>query len=318
MFGVSASDTISILFALGKWPLSESDDDAVVSDIDSIIRTLRDLLIFGAEPDGENRIRSAVGLLTSRPDELKSADWRPWHARSRQRRLLIQPIAALRDDFAVIALHFCLTSASVYLNYLTQGLLPWSSPSPPWALDRALANLRDARNRQLEDEVVDALLAAGYTCEVRIRERNAQRLGVPALSGEIDAVAGRPGSRTIWLLEVKDPADAYVVPEIRRHLDRFYVTRGKEKAYADLLSAKNKDLAPHASAVATALRLPVTDDLAYEIRPIFVTRRPVPAAFVGGPFPFATLQELTERLAAAERQALCCVCSSSMSSLIAR
>lgn len=303
VFGVSASDTISILLALGRWPLSESDDDAVVSDIDSIIRTLRDMLTFGLEPDGEQRIRSAVGLLTSRPGELKSADWRPWHARSRQRRLLTQPIAALRDDFAVIAPHFCLTSASVYLNYLSQGLLPWSSPSPPGALDRALANLRDARNRQLEDDVAAALLAAGYTCEVRIRERNAQRLGVPVLSGEIDAVAGRPGSRIIWLLEVKDPADVYVVPEIRRHLDRFYVTRGKDKAYADLLSAKNKDLVPHASAVATALRLPVTGDPAYEIRPIFVTRRPVPAAFVGGPFPFTTLQELAETLAAAEQNA---------------
>ncbi len=209
-----------------------------------------------------------------------------------------------RGDFAVIAPHFCLTSASVYINYLTQGMLPWSSPQPPAALDRALANLRDARNRQLEDDVADVLRTAGYTCETRIRERNAKRLGVPLLSGEIDIVAGRAGSRIIWLLEVKDPADVYVVPEIRRHLDRFYVTHGKDKAYAELLGAKLKELTPHANAVANALRLPVTQDLAYEIRPIFVTRRPVPAAFAEGLFPFTTLRELTQTLSAAEQHAL--------------
>jgi hypothetical protein len=303
-FGVSASDLMSVLFALGNWPLSESEGDAVVTDTDAVIRTLRGLLKFGKEPDGEDRIRSAVGLLTSRPGDLRSADWRPWHARSRQRRLLVQPIAALRDDFVVIAPHFCLASASVYLNYLTQGLLPWSSPPPPGALNDALASLRDIRNRQLEDDVADALRAAGYTCEVRIGMRAAQRIGVSSLSGEIDTVAGRPGSRIIWLLEVKDPADVHVVPEIRRHLDRFYVTRGKEKAYADRLSAKRNDLAPHAQAVAAALRLPAPKELTYEIRPIFVTRQPVPAAFIGGPFPFTTLRELTRTLSAAERHAL--------------
>lgn len=304
VFGVSASDMITVLFALANWPLSESEADAVVTDIDTVIWTLCGLLTFGGEPNGDSRIRSAVGLLTSRPSDLKSADWRPWHARSRQRRLLVQPIAALRDDFVVIAPHFCLTSASVYLNYLTQGLLPWSSPPPPPALDRALAHLRETRNRQLEDDVAAALRTAGYTCETRIRERNARRLGVPSLSGEIDTVAGRPHSPIIWLLEVKDPADVYVVPEIRRHLDRFYVTHGKDKAYADQLSAKHKDLAPYASAVATALQLPVTEDLTYEIRPIFVTRGPIPAAFVGGPFPFTTLQELTRTLSAAEQNVL--------------
>lgn len=297
-FGVSASDIITVLFALAKWPLSVTDDDAVITDIDTVVQTLCGLLTFSSEPDGESRIRSAVSLLTSRPDDLMSADWRPWHARSRQRRLLVQPVAALRDDFAVIAPHFCLISASVYLNYLTQGLLPWSSPPPPPALDRALMDLRDTRNRQLEADVADALRGEGYACVVRIRETDPQRLGVPSLSGEIDAVAGRPGSRIIWLLEVKDPADVYVVPEIRRHLDRFYTTRGKHKAYADQLDAKLKDLTPHTSAIAAMLGITSTKNLAYEIRPIFVTRRPVPAAFTGGPFSFATLQDLIQTLSA--------------------
>jgi hypothetical protein len=305
VFGASASDIITVLFALGRWPLSETDADAAITNVTTIIQTLCELLELGSEPCGDSRIRSAVTLLMSRPADLQAADWRPWHARSRQRRLLVQPIAALRDDFAVIAPHFCLTSASVYLNYLTQGLLPWSSPDPPAPLDSALANLRDTRNRQLEIDVADTLRAAGYSYEVRIRETDPQRLGIPSLSGEIDAVTGRPGSKIIWLLEVKDPADVYATPEIRRHLDRFYKTRKKAKAYAELLAAKHQDLAQYADAVATALGLPVTQESAYEIRPIFVTRLPVPAAFTGGPFPFTTLKKLAPRLAAAEGNLPC-------------
>ena len=296
VFGVSASDIISVLFALGNWPLSGSEANAVVTDTGTVIRTLRDLLTFGSEPDGDNRIRSAASLLTSRPSDLKSADWRPWHARSRQRRLLVQPIAALRDDFAVIAPHFCMTSASVYLNYLTQGLLR--------GVRRRLPRRSTAPSRTCATPVTVSLKTTslmlcgppGTHAKCGSARTSAQRLGVPSLSGEIDIVAGRPGSRIIWLLEVKDPASVYVVPEIRRHLDRFYVTHGKDKAYADLLNAKLKDLIPHARAAATALRLPVTEDLTYEIRPIFVTRRPVPAAFAGGPIPFTTLQELARAL----------------------
>ena len=206
----------------------------------------------------------------------------------------------MRDDSVAIAPHFCHGSASVYLTYVTQGMLPWSSPQPPAPLEQALAEFRDRRNRQLEDDVAAALRTAGYITQVRVRDTDPQRLGVPALSGEVDAV-GRAGSALIWLLEVKDPADVFVVPEIRRHLDRFYVTHKKDKAYAEQLDKKYKDLSPHADAIAAALGLPATaGGPAYEIRPIFVTRQPVPAAFVGGPFPFATIQDLTSTLAVAE------------------
>ena len=104
----------------------------------------------------------------------------------------------------------------------------------------------------------------------------------------------------IWLIEVKDPADVFAVPEIRRHLDRFYVTHKKDKAYADQLNAKHMDLSPYTADVAAALRLAATAE-PYKIQPIFVTRRPVPAAFVNGPFPFATLRNLTRTLAALEQ-----------------
>jgi hypothetical protein len=128
-----------------------------------------------------------------------------------------------------------------------------------------------------------------------------RQLGVPSLAGEVDVVAGRTGSPVIWLIEVKDPTDVFVVPEIRRHLDRFYVTRGKEKAYTEQLSRKYEDLRAHADVVAATLKLQAATKVPYEIRPIFVTRRPVPAAFVSAHVPFATLQGLARTLIAMER-----------------
>src|SRR4029453_1866307 len=107
---------------------------------------------------------------------------------------------------------------------------------------------------------------------------------VPSLSTEIDAVAGRPGLRTLWLLEVKDPVDTYVVPEIRRHLDHFFVGL-KKPAYATQLRRKAEDLAPHADAVAQVLGLPPrTPGAPFVVKPLFVTRKPVPAAFVTSDF----------------------------------
>jgi hypothetical protein len=49
----------------------------------------------------------------------------------------------------------------------------------------------------------------------------------------------------------------------------------------------------------------VTDSFTYTTgQSSFVTRRPVPAAFAGGPFPFATLKELTHTLSVTEQHAL--------------
>ncbi|WP_020577892.1 hypothetical protein [Actinopolymorpha alba] len=123
--------------------------------------------------------------------------------------------------------------------------------------------------------------------------RPAHRLNVPQLQTEIDAVAGRAGDPTIWLLEVKDPADVFVVPEIGRALDSFFVD-GKKPAYASQLQRKfDDDLEPHAAAVAEALGLPpAPPESPYVIKPMFVKRRAAPADFVSGPFPITSFPYL--------------------------
>ena len=68
-----------------------------------------------------------------------------------------------------------------------------------------------------------------------------------------------------------------------------------EKAYARQLAAEYEDLQAHAGAAAAALKLPAIG-VPYEIRPLFVTRRLVPATFVSTHVLFITLTDLARNL----------------------
>ncbi len=300
-FGASGSDLLITLFALASWPLTESDTDAVVVPMDAVVNHILEATILGEQTTGPERVQHAIALLTSTPDRLQAADWRPWQARSRRHRLLIQPLPTLSDGQLVVAPHFCYAAMTAYRSHLEQGQLPWTQPGPdepalPRALGDALAAVRDHRNRDLEKEVVEVLRGAGWNIVSNIKKGDPQRLGVPALSGEIDAVTGRCDHHTIWLLEVKDPADTYVVPEIRRHLDTFFYDRDRKPSYATRLQRKVDELTRHVDAVAVALGLLPPRPGGYQLAAAFVTRKPVPAAFTGSVYPFASLPELVERL----------------------
>lgn len=293
-FGASGTDIAATLFALSAWPLADTDGDAVVvSRVDLVGHVVQSTHLQSADGGGA-RAMAAVDMLTSKSADLAQEDWKPWHARSRKRRLLVQPISELSDGRLVVAPHFCYGAASVYLHYFEQGQLPWAQPQPPRQVEMALEAIRDERNQILERLVGSTLRKDGWSVIERVKESKAARLNLPSLQTEIDAVAGKDGCASIWLLEVKDPSDVAVIPEIRRSLDRFYREGSSHKGYATQLQRKHDDLQPYAAEVARALGLPdrTEGEEPYVIRPLFVTRVPVAAGYVGGPFPFATLLTL--------------------------
>lgn len=306
-FGASGSDLLTTLFALAHWPLTDNDDDVIAAPVEAVVEHVLDYTILGDDADGRTRVEHAVTLLTSTSQGLVTADWKPWHVRSRRRRLLIQPLPMLSDGRLVVAPHFCLGAMTAYQSHLSQGQLPWTQPAPdepslPAVVTAALEAVRHGRNTALEGMVAEELRHQGWLVIDNIKKTDPQRLNAPTLSGQIDVVTGKPGQRTVWLLEVKDPADTYVVSEIRRHLDTFFVDRGSKLSYATRLRCKVEDLAPHIDAVAAALGLPPHAE-GYELAAAFITRTPVPAAFVSGPFPFASLPELFTLLAPIEPRA---------------
>ncbi|ASN39186.1 hypothetical protein CGQ24_09265 [Arthrobacter sp. 7749] len=295
-FGASSLDLYTTLYSLARWPFEEAGADVARASKQQLIEKVAEISALGTEPDGPLRISAAIDLLSSLQAAFQSDEWRPWHARTRKHRLRIQPLPVLETGEYVVAPHYLLASLGVYKQYLDQGQLPWSQPVPPTSLDTALSKFRDAKNKALENDITVLLRQHGWTVESNIKETKAKRLKLPSLSTEIDVVAGRPGDNTIWLLEAKDPVSVHATPEVRRHLDTFFLD-GKKRSYAGQLKRKFEDLAPHADNVAAALNLPARDPSdAYVVQAAFVTRRAVPAAFVPSDFPFFTVAELLQKL----------------------
>lgn len=294
-YGATLTDLLTTLMQLAQWPQDPGGASVAREDRENVLQYLSESAPWAGDENALSRCRTALDLLTSTTTAFQAIDWKPWQVRSRHRRVLIQPVVQTPDGMLLIAPHLCHTSAQIYLNHLVQGQLPWSQPTPPDKISTALGAYRNRRNTRLESEVAAMLRQAGYNVLERVKKP--KPLGVPSLSGEIDILAGCANSRTVWLLEIKDPAELYAVPEIRRHLDNFYLDRGKKPCYATQLGRKYDDLKSHAQQVADALKLPAAaPGEAYEIAPMFVTRHPVPAAYVGGPYPFTTVTNLLDRL----------------------
>jgi hypothetical protein len=285
-YGADAVDLLTALFCLATWPVSPDQPVALVSLAEATSYCLDHAATF----DGEGHARAALDLLLLRPEVLQAEPWRPWEARRRAVRFETRPILALSDDELYVLPHWCEASASIYSRYLGQGLLPWPDPELPPQVRQALADYRDIRNRRLEEEVADQLNALGYRLRKRIKRDDAQTIGLAALRGEIDILAARNSSDTLWVIEVKDPAEVFTTSEIRRALDRFF----DPGEWIDLLMAKTAEVSSQPARVAAALGLAERES--WQVRPLMVTRRAVPAAFVPSPVPFTTIGRLSEAL----------------------
>jgi hypothetical protein len=299
VFGASATDVFGALTTAGSWPLEPADPDPVAIPADVLADRVVEYSVYPegvTTEDAKKRTLNAIRLVTSTSADLLASDWKPWQARSRKRRMLIQPLAQRSDGLLVVSPRLCFATASIYLQYLQQGQLPWSQPPPPAELNTVLEATRDARNKALEHQVAKVLEDAGWTVITNIKETKPERLNLPSLQTEIDVVAGRAGDPNIWLLEVKDPSDVFALADIRRMLDRFYLD-DKKPSYTAQVARKCADLSPYPDAVAAALELPAPSPAApYRIRAMFVTREPTPAQFVGGPFPFTPVAKLIKIL----------------------
>lgn len=291
-YGVRATDILTVLVILASWP-ARPEGHVGRTDVAGAVKFILDATVLGEEQDGRSRAEAALAMITSSTAKLTAVEWKPWLARTRQHRLLTQPIVECSDGSLLWSPHLCRAVMNVYGGYVSQGLLPWTQPPPPKPVANALNDFRRRRNTQLERNVGKILTRAGYAVQERVKPSDPGRLGVPTLSTEIDAVAGRPGSRIVWLVEAKDLGDPIVTPDVRRHLDTFFVGHGKSPAYATQLDRKLADLDPYAARVAAALGLPDADgDDQYKVSPLFVTRRPAPAAFVGSGYLFTTINDM--------------------------
>lgn len=292
-FGATPLEIGATLLSLAHWDLGDRRENYDVARREDVVAHVLQGTTLGEPPHGQERVEAAVNLLTTRAADLQAEPWKPWLTRSRRRRLLVQPLPELSDGRLVVAPHYLLGSLTMYQTYFLQGQLPWSQPAPPRSVESALERIRDEKNRQFERLVAEELRGAGYTTIENVRENEARRLGLDHLRSEIDCVAGRPNDPRILVIEAKDPADTNSAPEIRRAIDTFFRSGGKKRGYAELLARKSEDVSANPSRVAEALGLPSSPaEDPYRVKQLFVTRRPVPAAFVTSNEDFVVLHDL--------------------------
>lgn len=293
-FGVTRQDIYAVLGALVQWLQFEAGSNIAKTDRAAVVGWLSEVL-DEADPGRETRLQTALELLSTDESTL-SESWEPWRTRTRRNRLLVQPIVR-HADAILIAPQFLEASLSVYFNYLSQGMLPWSA-QPPKRLETALAALRSERNRHLEQAIDEALRSRGFTTITRVKPGDGKRLGVPTLTTEIDIVAGKPEGDTIWLIEAKDPASVHGVPETARQLKAFYGDSESPKrgspSYTTQLGRKDDELRPFTRVIAE--RLGMRSEVEAKLRTTFVTRTLTPAEYITERFPVVTADELFRML----------------------
>ena len=165
----------------------------------------------------------------------------------------------------------------------------WSSAAPVFALTQQPAPQR-AQNLQRPQETPEWSRSRARRLRSRVKPHDAHLLGLAYLPGEVDHVAGHPDSDVIWVIDDKDLAEVYTPAEIARGVTTFNKPGGE----IDKLIGKIAVITANASSVGTALGL---DGSERQVRGLFVTRRPVPAAYVASPrIEFTTFDDLRQTL----------------------
>lgn len=292
--GASPEDIYIVLLSLIQWGSFTSGSSVATATKSETLAWIYESIGESSELD-RTRYEQALTMLTTTSSQLQASTWEPWQTRTRRHRLLVQPIVQCEDETLLIAPQYLLTSLNVYNNHLSQGVLPWTEGIAPKVKD-ALAQIRDERNREFEKTLASKLRELGFKTIERIKRGDHGRLGVPAVTTEIDLVAGKPGEHTIWLIEAKDPATVHAYAETARQLRMFFrdsTTKGKIKpCYATQLARKEAELEPYVSEVASKLGLQeLVDGSSYTLSTLFVTRALMPAGYVGERFPVRTMAD---------------------------
>jgi hypothetical protein len=284
--GCSAHTLLAVCLLVTRWPVTDDHPTAMIG-VDDLIGAVTAEL--GVSP-GE--AAAAVEALTLRGTALAAEGVQPWKGRARDHRLLTRPVVDLGDGTIMLLPWDTDLSGQVLLQYLRDGLLPWAQPriDPLRRVHKALDQLRLRRTRVLENETHERLEVMGFRVRCRVKPHDAHLLGLPSLPGEVDHVAAHPDGNVIWVIDDKDLAEAYMPAEIAGGVAKFYDSGGE----VDKLRAKVAAVAADSISVGAALGM---DGRPRDVKGLFVTRRPAPAAFVTSPpIEFAVLGDLANTL----------------------
>lgn len=269
---------------------------------------LEDAVAYTGLPRDE--IDAAIDWLTLRRDHLRAVPFEYWKLEARSVRLAAQPLICPSDDPAGAG-HLLLVPGRIrltqlmYLSYLEDGRLPipraiLRQPHMK-ALSDELNRHRQRMNKQQEGHAHRLAEQEGLLCRRDLDPRKTAKFGL-TIRGQIDLLVAVPATRRIWVAEVKDPAHAFSLWEMADEIDDFHGgasdtgTHRRQRDEVGRLLEKTADIAEQIPATLKVLGLAGPTD-GWEARPIMLTRRLTPAAFVADPrVPFALVRQVAEAL----------------------
>lgn len=214
-----------------------------------------------------------------------------WETERRAKRVLTSPLVATTDGLWVLP-WLAESTLRVFLNYLSDGRLPWPDTALPAGILKALDQCRQTKNRELEKEIVAALEATSFVVRGSVKPEKPKHYGFTKRSGEIDALCFDPARSRVWIIEAKDPYTPYSYRQIRRLVDDFHAP----KKYVDKLLRKVDDIAAAASQIAAKLDIP-DPTRPWTALGLIVTCHVESAAFSVTPrVPFCILEDVVQTL----------------------
>ena len=241
--------------------------------------------------------QAALGWLEL--ESIEAAGIEPWAVENRAERIATRPFIVRSDDLLILPWSAGMALRVVY-SYLGDGRLPWpanmmddSTASATGRVISALNDYRQSLNQELEKQCTQALEGhPSLTVRSNIEHTKCSQYGITDLSGEVDVLCLDVDSATIWVIEVKDPSE----PFSQRRVGNIVADFHNQDGYVDSLLRKTREIRASASEVVKTLVLD-HQHRDWRTRPLIVTRRVSPAAFVKEPrVAFCTLSDLPEAI----------------------
>lgn len=286
-FEYGLDDLLEVMAALSHYNVQPADNYFPL-----VVVKEADLLQYFASAIYDFQLEQGRKPLTSLILEANSLkeDWRPWLLRGRKHRFATHPLLSLCDDQYLFGPWLLEQTCKTWLAYLFEGRLPLSDSLLSAGIRNALQAYRDRKNRELEDGVA-ALVSKLKLRKIGPRIQRPEELWgcVDALPvGEIDLIAAVDDTRSLYVLEIKDPARTLAIDDIAGQLEDYYEdTRG----FQVRLERKRSFVQNCLPKVLSSMGINDTDG--WQVKAAFVTRYPTVAGYAKArKYPFLTLQNI--------------------------
>ncbi|MEU6071067.1 hypothetical protein ABZ864_43150 [Streptomyces sp. NPDC047082] len=266
-FGFAA--LTAVLGTAVDWPTSPEGYTVITSE-----KLARETAAWSQLPEPETL--AAIGRLTLDRHNADDPREHRYTEVERRARLATHPLVATRPGELLILPWLIHTAQEVYEAAFQDGRLP--DRDLPLPVREALARHRQAKEQQLERDIAAVAERLGLPYCANLKEKDAERVGLPTTGGEIDLLIADPATARLWVVEAKHPHPGYSPDAVIRHIKHFTDSKkghlAKVLCKVDAVASK-----PRAAALACA----VATDVSWRVVPLIVTQTIDPTAFITDP-----------------------------------